>query len=98
VSDYYNVLYVTLAPVEDRRPGTDRLQQECNSAGMEGWRLVEAVPDLDANTTRGIWLFFASGDAASTEEVRAAEQILEEAAPQQASARDDDSARRTSPA
>lgn len=78
----YHVVYVIVGPDESRRPATDRMQHECMAAGKEGWRLATAVPDHQDGVTRGVWLFFESGDdIADREEIRAAEAILEENAP-----------------
>jgi hypothetical protein len=80
VSDY-NVVYVVAGPDDSRRSTTERLQHECTNAGKEGWQLTAAVSDLQDGVTRGLWLFFESGEVVDGDEVKAAEAILEETVP-----------------
>jgi hypothetical protein len=77
VTSDYRVVYAGALRQEDRRAFTERLQHECISNAMEGWRLVAAVADVDGGSTRGIWLFFAAGPSPASAEVAAAEEILE---------------------
>lgn len=73
----YRVVYADAPKGADRGVLTERLQHECVSNAMEGWRLVTAVADVDGGSTRGIWLFFAADPSLASAEVAAAEEILE---------------------
>jgi hypothetical protein len=73
----YRVVYIAKADGAEPAAVAGKLQRECNSSAMEGWRFTSAVPDAAAGTTSGLWLIFSS-ESASSEAVALAEELMAE--------------------